>query len=99
MAGPRSVALIGPHGSGKSTLFDALMAAAERDAILNSRVDGRCASHPTAYSRYCAELKQTVRARSARNVHKPQVTSNRRRARRSGSCWSRQGCQTERRQR
>jgi elongation factor G len=28
VAGPRSIALIGPYGSGKSTLFDALMAAA-----------------------------------------------------------------------
>src|ERR1700744_5809247 len=37
-AGPRSIALVGPYGSGKSTLFDALMTAA---GVPVKRIDNR----------------------------------------------------------
>lgn len=40
-AGPRSIALIGPQGAGKSTLFDALMAAAGAPQKRQSEARGR----------------------------------------------------------
>ncbi|HLH12695.1 MAG TPA: elongation factor G [Methylovirgula sp.] len=43
-AGPRSVALVGPYGSGKSALFDALMAAAGVPAKRAHNVSGRTMS-------------------------------------------------------
>ena len=43
-AGPRSVALVGPYGSGKSVLFDALMAAAGVPAKRTHTTSGRTMS-------------------------------------------------------